>query len=187
MVIAEILIAGLALLAGWPRMLWERTERAARAAELYAAKMHPENRFEAQLVVLMNALGPLVVYSAALDGYSRAPRLTPNPTLFVELVCTLGPQMSKRIARDWQASPQLVAALDAASPESLATALHVGELLGTLSLLESQAVVSSDERLDIMKNSGMAGVLVDGIWARLADGAQHESAADVSPVAAGSP
>ena len=170
-----------------PRMLWERTERAARAAELYAAKMHPEDRFEAQLVVLMSALGPLVVYSAALDGYSRAPRLTPNPTLFVELVCTLGPQMSKRIARDWQTFPRLVAALDAASPESLATALHVGELLGTLSLLESQAVVSSDERLDIMKNAGMAGVLVDGIWTRLAGSAQHDSAAVASPAAARSP
>lgn len=170
-----------------PRMLWERTERAARAAELYAAKVHPEDRFEAQLVVLMSALGPLVVYSATLDGYSRAPRLTPNPTLFVELVSTLGPQMSKRIARDWQTSPRLVAALDAASPESLATALRVGELLGTLSLLESQAVVSSEESLDVMKNSGMAGLLVDGIWARLAGSAQHESAAGVSPAAAGSP
>src|SRR6202034_936762 len=164
-----------------PRMLWERTERAARAAELFAAKMQPEDRFEAQLVVLMSALGPLVVYSAALDGYSRAPRLTPNPTLFVELVCTLGPQMSKRIARDWQTSPRLVAALDTASPESLATALHVSELLGTLSLLESQAVVSREERLDIMKTSGMAGVLVDGIWTRLVGSAQHESAAPVSP------
>jgi HD-like signal output (HDOD) protein len=171
-----------------PRMLWERTERAARAAELYAAKIHPEDRFEAQMVVLMSALGPLVVYSAALDGYSRAPRLTPNPTLFVELVCTLGPQMSKRIARDWQTSPRLVAALDKASPESLAAALHVGELLGTLSLLESQAVVSSDERFDIMRDAGIAGTLVDGIWARLAGGgAQHESAAAASPAAARSP
>jgi hypothetical protein len=96
--------------------------------------------------------------------------------------------MSKRIARDWQTSPRLVAALDAASPESLATALHVGELLGTLSLLESQAVVSSDERFDIMKNAGIAGALVDGIWARLAGGgAQHESAAAASPAVARSP
>ena len=159
-----------------PRMLWERTERAARAAELFAAKMHPEDRFEAQLVVLMSALGPLVVYSAALDGYSRAPGLTPNPTLFVELVCTLGPQMSQRIARDWETSPRLVAALQKASSESLATALHVGELLATLSLLESQAVISSDERLDIVKNAGISDVLIDGIWARLGGGVQHETA-----------
>ena len=120
-----------------PRMLWERTERAARAAELYAAHGHPQDRFEAQLVVLLSALGPLVVYSAALDGYSRAPRLTPNPALFVDLIDTLGPQMSQRIARDWQTSPRLVAALEKSNEESLSTALLVGELLGTLSFLES--------------------------------------------------
>jgi HD-like signal output (HDOD) protein len=161
-----------------PRMLWERTERAARAAEFYAAKMHAEDRFEAQLVVLLSALGPLVVYSAALDGYSRAPRLTPNPTLFVELVCTLGPQMSQRIARDWETSPRLVAALQKGSHESLAAALHVGELLGTLSLLESQAVVSSEERLDIVKNAGISEALVDSIWPRLAGGAGAPHAPD---------
>jgi HD-like signal output (HDOD) protein len=162
-----------------PRMLWERTERAARAAELYAAKMHPEDRFEAQLLVLLRALGPLVVYSAALDGYSRAPRLTPNPTLFVELVCSLAPQMSQRIARDWETSPRLVAALTKGSGESLAGALHVGELLGTLSLLESQAVISSVERLDILKGAGLREDLTEGIWTRLAGGARaHNEAAE---------
>jgi HD-like signal output (HDOD) protein len=163
-----------------PRMLWERTERAARAAELYAARMHPEDRFEAQLLVLLSALGPLVVYSAALDGYSRAPRLTPNPTLFVELVCTLAPQMSQRIARDWETSPRLVAALTKSSGESLAAALHVGELLGTLSLLESQAVISRGERLDIVKDAGLSEDLTEGIWGRLTGGARvHNEAAEL--------
>jgi HD-like signal output (HDOD) protein len=151
-----------------PRMLWDRTERATRAAELYAGKTHPEDRFEAQLVVLLSALGPLVVYSAALDGYSRAPRLSPNPTLFVELIAALGAQMSRRIASDWQTSPRLLAALEGSKEETLATALHVGELLGTLSLLESQAVISGDERRGILKDAGLPDALVEGIWARLA-------------------
>jgi HD-like signal output (HDOD) protein len=150
-----------------PRLLWERTERAARAAELYCAKRHPQDRFEAQLVVLLSALGPLVVYSAALDGYSRAPRLMPNPALFVELIETLGAQMSLRIARDWQTSPRLVAALERSNEESLATALQVGELCGTLSLLESQTVISRDERLEVIGSAGMAGDL-DDIAERLA-------------------
>ena len=156
-----------------PRMLWDRTERAARAAELYAAKMHPEDRFEAQLVVLLRALGPLVVYSAALDGYSRAPMLTPNPTLFVELVGTLGPRMAQRIARDWQTSPRLLAALDKSSNETLATSLHIGELLGTLSLLESQTVIAPEERLDMIKGAGLSEGSMDGIWARIAGTASH--------------
>jgi len=150
-----------------PRMLWDRTERAARAAELYAAKTHPQDRFEAQLVVLLSALGPLVVYSAALDGYSRAPSLSPNPALFVELIISLGPQISRRIARDWQASARLLAALDGSGEESLGTALHVGELLGTLSFLESQTVISRDERLDIVKGARLPDDLVDGIWPHL--------------------
>ncbi len=156
-----------------PRMLWDRTERAARAAELFAAAMHPQDRFEAQLIVLLSALGPLVVYSAALDGYSRAPNLSPNPTLFVDLVDTWGPQMSLRIARDWETSPRLVAALEKSDRDTLAAALHVGELLGTLSLLESQTVISRDERLEIVKSAELPNRLVDGIWARLAGGTQN--------------
>ncbi len=150
-----------------PRLLWERTERAARAAELFAAGRHAPDRFEAQLVVLLSALGPLVVYGAALDGYARVPRVTPNPALFVELIETLGAQMSVRIARDWQTSPRLVAALEK-SDDGLGAALQVGELLGTLFLLESQTVMARDERLDLIKDSGLPGDLADGIWARLA-------------------
>lgn len=161
-----------------PRMLWERTERAARAAELYAAKTHPQDRFEAQLVVLLRALGPLVVYSAALDGYSRAPQLTPNPTLFVELIGTLAPQISQRIARDWQTSPRLLTALGKSAEDSLATALQVGELLGTLSLLESQRVITSEERHEIVKSAGLGDDdLVDEIWTRLA-GAEEATGPD---------
>jgi HD-like signal output (HDOD) protein len=150
-----------------PRMLWERTERAARAAELYAMKTNPGDRFEAQLLVLLRALGPLVVYSAALDGYSRSLKLAPNPALFVELIATLAPQMSLRIARDWQTSPRLLAVLERSGEENLATALHVGELLGTLSLLESQTVISLDERLDSIKSAELPAAAVDDIWARL--------------------
>src|SRR3984957_8400906 len=156
-----------------PRMLWDRTERAARAAELYAAKTQPQDRFEAQLLVLLSALGPLVVYSAALDGYSRAPRLTPNPALFVELIDTLGLQMSQRVARDWETSARLQAALDASGEEALRSALHVGELLGTLSLLESQTVISSEERLDILKGAQLSGALMDDIWMRIAASSAH--------------
>jgi HD-like signal output (HDOD) protein len=150
-----------------PRMLWERTERAARAAELYALKTNPEDRFEAQLVVLLRALGPLVVYSAALDGYSRSLKLSPNPALFVELIGTLAPQMSLRIARDWQTSPRLLSVLERSGEENLATALHTGELLGTLSFLESQTVISREERLDSVKTAGLPADIVDDIWARL--------------------
>jgi HDOD domain len=151
-----------------PRMLWERTERGARAAELYAARTSPEDRFEAQLTVLLRALGPLVVYSATLDGYSRAIRLAPNPALFVELIDTLAPKLSLRIAREWQVSPRLLAALEGAGGDVLASALHVGELLGTLSLLESQTVISSAERAAALESAGLTGNTIEEIWTRVA-------------------
>jgi HDOD domain len=150
-----------------PRMLWERTERAARAAELYALETNPEDRFEAQLVVLLNALGPLVVYGVALDVYARNPHFAPSGALCVELIGSLAPQMSVRIASDWQTSPRLIAALQGSPDETLTIARHVGELLGTLSYLESQTVISRDERLDLVNSAGIPDGLASSIWTGL--------------------
>ncbi len=157
----------------FPRMLWDRTERAARAAELYAAKIQPQDRFEAQLCVLLSALGPLVVYSAALDGYSRAPQLTPNPSLFVELIGTLAPQLSHRIARDWQTSPRLQASLPRTGEGTLAAALHAGELLGTLSSLESAMAITREQRLGMIEEAGLPQALIEEIWPRLTGPSQQ--------------
>jgi HD-like signal output (HDOD) protein len=154
----------------FPRMLWERTERAARAAELYALKVLPQERFEAQLLILLSALGPLVVYGAALDLYAQRPRLTPNPTLFVALTATLGPQVSVRIANHWETSPRLVAAIERSPGEALTMALCAGELLGTLSLLQTQNVITAEEGLATAQDVGLAHTLIAPIWERLTSG-----------------
>jgi hypothetical protein len=49
----------------------------------------------------------------------------------------------------------------------------VGELLGTLSLLESNNVISSEERLDILKGAQLSGALMDDIWTRVAASSTH--------------
>jgi HD-like signal output (HDOD) protein len=154
----------------FPRMLWERTERAARAAELYALKALPQDRFEAQLLILLSALGPLVVYGATLDVYSQRPRLTPNPTLFVSLTAALGPRVSLQIAQNWETSPRLVAAIERMPGEALTMALCAGELLGTLSLLLTQNVITADEGLATANDIGLAATVVAPIWARLTTG-----------------
>lgn len=151
----------------FPRMLWERTERAACAAEMYALKTQPRDRFEAQLVILLSALGPLVVYGATLDEYSRRPRIEPSPSLCVALTASLGPQVSARMARIWEASPRLAAAIERSSAESLTMALCVGELLGTLSLLVMQQVISADEGFDTARNVGACESILAPIWQRL--------------------
>jgi HD-like signal output (HDOD) protein len=150
-----------------PRMLWERTERATRAAELYCMELYPEDRFEAQLAVLLGALGPLVVYGATLDVYSRNPHFRPDGDLCVELVCALATQMSVRVARDWEASPRLIAALGNAGAEALTVARNAGELVGTLSLLESQSVISRDQRSAYISDAGIPTAMADAVWSRL--------------------
>jgi HD-like signal output (HDOD) protein len=151
----------------FPRMLWERTERAVRAAEMYALKSHPQDRFEAQLVILLSALGPLVVYGAALDAYSRRPDIAPSPTLCVALTAALGAQVSLRIARHWETSPRLIAAIEKSPDESLTMALCAGELLGSLSLLETQSVISRDEALATAREAGLSDAIVMPIWTQL--------------------
>ena len=151
----------------FPRMLWDRTERAARAAELYALQAMPQDRFEAQLLILLSALGPLVVYGATLDVYAQRPRLTPNPALFVSLTAALGPQVSLRIAQHWETSLRLVAAIERSPGEALTMALCAGELLGTLSLLQTQSVITAAEALATAKDIGLAETTIAPIWERL--------------------
>jgi HD-like signal output (HDOD) protein len=145
----------------FPRMLWERTERAARAANSFALRVRPEDRFESQLAILLSALGPLAVYGAALEIYSQHPEARPNPSLLVELTSTLGTQMALHIARQWETSPRLAAAIERSAREPMALALCVGELLGTLSLLEAQHLISADEAGEIADSVGLGGEMLE--------------------------
>lgn len=43
-------------------------------------------------------------------------------------------------------------------------ARHVGELLGTVSFLESQTVISRDERLDSLNAAGLPSALTESLW-----------------------
>jgi HD-like signal output (HDOD) protein len=152
----------------FPRLLWERSERAARAAEVYAAATQPRDRLEAQVLVLLSALGPLVVYGVVLDEYERRPELTPHPAVCANLIGTLGVPMAQRVARHWQAPPRLLAALERSNAEPLTGVLQVGELLGTLSLLESQTVIGSELRDDYMKDAGLVDLVATETYASVA-------------------
>lgn len=138
----------------FPRMLWERTERAARGAELYAQLRHPADRFEAQLAVLLHALGPLAVYGVTLDACARH-EITPSASLCLALVTSLSGTAALSIARHWEASPRLIAALSARPDEPLSRVLVLGELLGTLSLLQSQQMLSREDAGDFARRAGV--------------------------------
>jgi HD-like signal output (HDOD) protein len=152
----------------FPRLLWERTERSARAAEMYAAHSSPQDRFEAQMATLLSALGPLVVYGAALDIHARTPQAAPNPETLVALLRDLGAPMAQRIARQWEAAPRLLAALENSAAESLTIALLVGEMLGTLSVLETQTMITGEEFHQTASGTGLADARFYEISQRLA-------------------
>jgi HD-like signal output (HDOD) protein len=152
----------------FPRALWSRTERAARAAELHALDRSPDLRFESQMVVLVKAIGPLVVYSAIIDVYSRNPMFQANPALCNALTTEQAPRMAARVAKDWEMSPRLVQALERAGGDALTEAMNVGELLGTLSYLESQTVVARDECMELIAHAGLPADSAAAIWETLA-------------------
>jgi HD-like signal output (HDOD) protein len=152
----------------FPRMLWERTERAVRAAEAYAMQAMPADRFEAQLAILLSALGPLVVYGATLEVYAQSPDLPPNAAACAAIISALGVNTAAQIARDWRTSARLAAAIERAPDEPLSQALCIGELLGTLSLLQSQQLIESKEALDILNGAGLSAELLDNVSPRAA-------------------
>jgi HD-like signal output (HDOD) protein len=152
----------------FPRLLWERSERAARAAEVYASATQPRDRLEAQVLVLLSALGPLVVYGVVLDEYQRRPELKADPAVCANLIGTLGVPVAQRVARHWQAPPRLLAALERDDAEPLTGVLQVGELLGTLSLLESHTVIGSEMRDDYMKDAGLVDAVAADTYAHVA-------------------
>ena len=103
--------------------------------------------------------------------------LSPSPELCVQLVGSLGQKMSLRIARQWQSSERLVAALDpaindaeGATDQELLHALYGGELLGTLSLLASENALSTEEATQLALDAGLPQGLVESIWQRLQAG-----------------
>jgi len=158
----------------FPPLLWVRTERAALAAELYAAEIRRQDRFEAQMLALLSALGPLVVYRATVAAYAHAPGLPPSADLCVTLIGSLGQQTAQSIARQWESSPRLVEALRISGPDpeqapdqALALALFSGELIGTLSLLESQRDISPSLRQRLTEKAGLPEESTASIWVRL--------------------
>jgi HD-like signal output (HDOD) protein len=155
--------AGLARL---PPLLWERTTRATLAAELYARRVCPGERQGAQLLVLLRALGPLVVFRGVEEQLRGRPADQADATACAALLQLLGGRAALRVAAHWDSSERIcgvLATLDGqqgaqAADEvqrDLAVAVEVGELLGTTSVLIGERVWDSAAGLRVAAESGM--------------------------------
>jgi HD-like signal output (HDOD) protein len=149
-----------------PVLLWERTERAAAAAELYAQKVCPGERNTVQLLVLLRALGPLVVFRIIDEYYRRLPPDARDPACAAQVLGELGSRVTARVAAQWGSSPQIcqtLAALDAFDAANvpdevqrdLMTSVEVGELLGSVSVMIGERVWDSATGLLLASEAGM--------------------------------
>jgi HD-like signal output (HDOD) protein len=170
--------------ARFPALLWERSVRASVAAELYAQRRRSGERLTAQLLTILDALGPLVVYRMTMDQYRTVAPLQPAPRLLVEMISRCAANLSRRVAEHWDSPPRLVAALAIAgsglSPSEdrqglgvLVDALRTGQLLGTLSLLESERVLDTAQAQRLAQDAGVEDDLFAAVWARFKRAQAH--------------
>ena len=149
-----------------PQLLWERTTRATLAAELYAQRVCPLERHAAQLLVLLRALGPLVVYRIVEEQSRERPAGAGEALACATLLEECGGQAAARVAIRWDSSERICAVLaeldgQGGMPLSdevqrdLAVAVEVGELLGTTSVLLGERVWDSAAGLRIAAESAM--------------------------------
>ncbi len=149
-----------------PALLWERTTRATLAAELYAQRVCPGERHSAQLLVLLRALGPLVVFRVIDEHYRAQPGLPRDAAACATLLAELGGRAAARIAAQWDSSARIrgvLAELDVHDrvhvPDEvqmdLAAAVEVGELLGTTSVLIAEQMWDGAAGLQLAGEAGM--------------------------------
>ena len=148
-----------------PQLLWERTTRAALAADLYAQRACPAERHSAQLLVLLRALGPLVVFRI-LDEHYRTQSVARDAACSATLLVEFGARTAARIATQWASSERICAVLADLDADDrhrtvdevqmhMATAVAAGELLGTISVLMSERAWSSADGLAKAGETGM--------------------------------
>lgn len=135
-------------------VLWERTTRAALAAEIHARETCPGSTEHVQLLVLLRALGPLVVLRALDDCWRRQPQLPHDAACCAVLLVQQGGGAAARCAARWdspagvrQVLDELAAgdrgetpvdpptAVERSVARSVADSVEIGELLAATSLL----------------------------------------------------
>jgi hypothetical protein len=113
-----------------------------------------------------------------MDQYRTVAPLQPAPLLLVEMIGRCGAELSRRVAAQWDCPPRLIAALAIAgsglNPAEdrqglgvLVDALRTGQLLGTLSLLESERVLDAAAVQRIAQDAGVEQELFAVVWERL--------------------
>lgn len=128
-------------LGGLPGRIWEHTQLAAEAASRHAPQ-EGEDGFAAQLLALLRGLGSIVVLQALRDACADAGRGAPAPEVTAGLLRSASPRIAALVARHWELSPRLGAALEAqerADPRAMDGLARALALSGPAAMVRMQA------------------------------------------------
>jgi len=163
----------------FPETVWDHTIRAAAAAESHAAIVTDSDPFAAQLLGLTMGLGAIVVFRVALDRYAaRGERglssAVPNAAVIASLLEAQTACVASRIARSWELSDRILAALEdqipttqTRKPTSLGRSLRFGRLMGALAALQAAGRLTDVTAKATMLGIGATELQFDRIWVRL--------------------
>lgn len=128
-------------------------------------------------VNLLRGLAMVMVVRATADAYSRRQTLAPSPALLLSLLERCTPQLAARIARAWQLSADVAAALEAGGqgvPSTpLARSLQVGELAAALSMLCREGLLEEAQALETL-SACVPGHVGGWLWKRVSPDAPGE-------------
>lgn len=124
------------LLGELPDRLWEHTQHAS-AWVVEAARREGVDAFAAQLPVLLQGLGAIVVVQALRDECMRAGQPAPPAVAIASLLQHWSPRIGRLVAREWQLAPALLAAL---AGQASGVPHERGSLAGLLAQASVEAV-----------------------------------------------
>lgn len=161
---------------GFPKfgeVTWQHTLASASASESHAVMLESTDPFAAQLLTLMMGMSTIVVFRIAIDEY-QSRRLPPNPKVLMTLMDSQVAPVARQVARSWQLSERVDAALaDQSAPQgakmsSLGRSLQFGRFLGALAVLHQQQVLDDTAVSAALRTGGSLASAYERIWARRA-------------------
>ena len=152
------------------QQLWDYTLRMSLATADHARSVEREDGFPAQMAGMLRGLGMVIVVRATAEAYSRKQTLAPSPEVLLSLLERCTPMLAARIAREWELSEDVIAALAgnavSAQAQALTRSLEVGELAAALSMLCRENLMATDEAMQLLADC-LPEHVAEWLWKRV--------------------
>jgi HD-like signal output (HDOD) protein len=152
-------------------VMWDLAHRAGAAAAVFAGSTGNCERSAAQLVGLLTALGPLMLFRLVRDSYTmHEPALAPRAEVFIALLAESSAQSTREIAESWDLSPAFQRALHEQidpSPDMtpLGRALYLGRYVAESALLIEHAKLDVEAVRETLTWQGLPSPVFDAMMA----------------------